>query len=458
MNELTATRQLIATGDDQELYDMVYADEPGGQVKNELMAASPYLSDDVMITALEDKPTPLPNGHVKQVIEANSPVTDPVYDAVLGNTRNAYMAATDAYIQLTDGGNTLYTLNRIESIQESNKNEIITELNTYDRLSEVSINAFLEKDITGLVIKRKNLLMKNSPLPGSSQSLLSGYDLPNPHLQDLLGAQTGPSIVEQEMNEIGSLEAAYQEAKDELIRVISKTDSLYSLLDTVIILLEADTNLTTRLQLIPLYLWQQRLDDALVAIAQAEVQKDRLWSEEQRTNVEEKLVLAQLAANMLQPGADRQAITEANAATLFSIAENDITKESVTASLLLQDAGLMQYNPLVALPEEDLAAKSLLMTVEETADDDDVVLKEEPVFNIYPNPNDGSMWIQYTIAAPGEVVLYGISGNEISRHPLTPESNYYLLKQKTLETGVYLYRIFEQGRVVHYGKFVVLNK
>ncbi|MFH2142059.1 MAG: right-handed parallel beta-helix repeat-containing protein, partial [Bacteroidota bacterium] len=83
-DELEANRQLIEAGDAQALYDMINADVPGGQITNELLSASPYLSDEVMIAALQDKPTPLPPGHVKQVIMANSPVTVQVYDAVLG--------------------------------------------------------------------------------------------------------------------------------------------------------------------------------------------------------------------------------------------------------------------------------------------------------------------------------------------------------------------------------------
>lgn len=48
-----------------------------GQVKNELLAASPYLSDKVLVSFLQ-KPNPLPAGHVNQIIVANSPVTEKV--------------------------------------------------------------------------------------------------------------------------------------------------------------------------------------------------------------------------------------------------------------------------------------------------------------------------------------------------------------------------------------------
>lgn len=50
------------------------ANMPNGQVKNELLTASPYLSDKVLVSFLQ-KPNPLPAGHVQQIIVANSPVT-----------------------------------------------------------------------------------------------------------------------------------------------------------------------------------------------------------------------------------------------------------------------------------------------------------------------------------------------------------------------------------------------
>jgi hypothetical protein len=50
-----------------------------GQVKNELMNVSPYLSDKALITYVEGN---APNGHLKQVITANSPVTEKVMEVV----------------------------------------------------------------------------------------------------------------------------------------------------------------------------------------------------------------------------------------------------------------------------------------------------------------------------------------------------------------------------------------
>ena len=73
---------LLQEGDKQELIDNILADLDGGHIKQELLDASPYVSDRVLLSALNDKPTPLPAGHIKEVIVANSPVTDVVMQSI----------------------------------------------------------------------------------------------------------------------------------------------------------------------------------------------------------------------------------------------------------------------------------------------------------------------------------------------------------------------------------------
>ncbi|MBU0764868.1 MAG: T9SS type A sorting domain-containing protein, partial [Bacteroidetes bacterium] len=157
--EQTASRSLIEAGDAQALTDMVYADEPEGHIKNELLNASPYLSDRVMITAIEDKPTPLPPGHVKQVVVANSPVTDPVYDAVLGRS-------------LPPG-----TMNNINAAQVgvSEREKLKNKINWYDAqiqtLENTKVNYYVE---SGDMTTAKTLL-EASTLAESKKRLAEIY-------------------------------------------------------------------------------------------------------------------------------------------------------------------------------------------------------------------------------------------------------------------------------------------
>ncbi|MBI4646047.1 MAG: T9SS type A sorting domain-containing protein, partial [Bacteroidia bacterium] len=361
------------------------------------------------------------------------------------------------YTQATDGGNTLYVINRIESIQENNKNEIVDELNSYVRLSEVSINTFLETDITGLVIKRKNLLMKNSPLPGSSQPLLASYNLPAPHLQDVLAAQTGTSAVEQEGGELALLNAEYQEALNNLVQYALQSDSAEIYFDAMVSILEQDTNLFARMQLIPIYIGQVMISEAQNAISLAEVQKNQLWSDEERKNIEERLQLAGLTIDIMQSGTNSDSVILANSAYLFAIAQADTTYNGIQAKLLLHSIGLIEYEPVVLLPVQESTAK--LLELENITALDDLKIEEhgKPVFNVYPNPNDGSLWLEYDIEATGYVVIFDVSGVECARYELNPDERYKLIRNKNLEPGIYMYRIFCNEQIVHTGKYTVIK-
>ena len=80
--EQIAQENLIDGGDKNNLLNVINT-QANGTVRNELLAASPYLSDEVLIAFLE-KPNPLPAGHVKQIVVNNSPVTNNVQTVLDG--------------------------------------------------------------------------------------------------------------------------------------------------------------------------------------------------------------------------------------------------------------------------------------------------------------------------------------------------------------------------------------
>jgi len=73
-------RSLIDGGNTQFLIGTIEQGNPG-HILNTLMNASPYLSDEVLIAAINSKP-PLPPGILQQILIANSPLTDEVMDAL----------------------------------------------------------------------------------------------------------------------------------------------------------------------------------------------------------------------------------------------------------------------------------------------------------------------------------------------------------------------------------------
>lgn len=79
---LNTVREIIASGDRAEL-DLIIEGESNGLSKDSLLAASPYLSDRILIEYLTQPNTP-PNGHIQQVLLANSPLTDTVLSVLDG--------------------------------------------------------------------------------------------------------------------------------------------------------------------------------------------------------------------------------------------------------------------------------------------------------------------------------------------------------------------------------------
>ncbi|MFH2144337.1 MAG: DNRLRE domain-containing protein [Bacteroidota bacterium] len=81
-NSIGTNNNLIDGGQKQQLLNVIHNNTPNGTLKNMLISVSPYLSDEVLLAALLEKPTPLPSGHVKEIIIANSPVTNEVMTTV----------------------------------------------------------------------------------------------------------------------------------------------------------------------------------------------------------------------------------------------------------------------------------------------------------------------------------------------------------------------------------------
>ena len=73
-SEIASLLNLIDAGSTQNLLNAI-ATQSAGQKKNSLMAASPYLSDEVLFAYLASNP---PAGHFKLVVLANSPVSDDI--------------------------------------------------------------------------------------------------------------------------------------------------------------------------------------------------------------------------------------------------------------------------------------------------------------------------------------------------------------------------------------------
>ena len=82
-----------------------------------------------------------------------------------------------------------------------------------------------------------------------------------------------------------------------------------------------------------------------------------------------------------------------------------------------------------------------------------------PVFKLYPNPNNGNMTLSYSIN-PGDVAifeLYDFTGRKINSYNLSSGTNTMTISERTLSNGIYFYRIIVNSVVIKADKLVIIK-
>lgn len=77
--------------------------------------------------------------------------------------------------------------------------------------------------------------------------------------------------------------------------------------------------------------------------------------------------------------------------------------------------------------------------------------------NLYPNPNNGSMQVDYLIKDDAHMEMMDITGNIVGTYNLPANGTTIQLQNDNLQSGVYLYRIISNNTVIKQGKIVVMR-
>ena len=94
--------------------------------------------------------------------------------------------------------------------------------------------------------------------------------------------------------------------------------------------------------------------------------------------------------------------------------------------------------------------------VQNTASINNTVSKQQSV-SLYPNPNNGSMSIEYNIKKDAYLEMMDITGNLVGTYNLPAAGNILQVKNENLQNGVYLYRVISNNAVIKQGKIVVMQ-
>ncbi len=85
---------------------------------------------------------------------------------------------------------------------------------------------------------------------------------------------------------------------------------------------------------------------------------------------------------------------------------------------------------------------------------------ENKSFKLYPNPNNGNMIFEYSLASQsaGTFVLYDITGRVINKYKLTEGDNNSLkISENELTNGIYFYSVIIDNNVKAYNKIVIVK-
>jgi hypothetical protein len=78
---------------------------------------------------------------------------------------------------------------------------------------------------------------------------------------------------------------------------------------------------------------------------------------------------------------------------------------------------------------------------------------------IYPNPNNGSMTIEYKISNADNALLeiYNLRGEKVSSYLLKPDTNLLSINDSNLSNGVYMYRFISNEQTLNTGRLVIVK-
>ena len=78
--------------------------------------------------------------------------------------------------------------------------------------------------------------------------------------------------------------------------------------------------------------------------------------------------------------------------------------------------------------------------------------------NLYPNPNNGTMMLDYSINDDARLEITDITGNLVGAYNLPATGTTMKVQSNNLQNGMYLYRVISNNVVIKLGKIVVMQQ
>ena len=155
---------------------------------------------------------------------------------------------------------------------------------------------------------------------------------------------------------------------------------------------------------------------------------------------------------------------QTNAIYISKLQNNDFTLDTLERNILWSIApqnpmeggdGVYLARILLDVNYDDVDAGTRTMFAENNN-----VYPESGIFNLYPNPNDGNMVLDYSLLNENdkaELALYDITGKLLFRYELNASENQLAISHKGLNNGIYLYKIKVNEQVVKSDKLIIIK-
>ncbi|GAB4254007.1 MAG: hypothetical protein Kow0079_10010 [Vicingaceae bacterium] len=454
---------VIDNGNTKGLIQTASSNLPPWQIRNELINASPYLSEEVLLAMLNNGA--LPNWVIQQVLTANAPLTDQVFLAMLQRTPALpdYLIHNLANLCSPLSHNEqLALINRTPALPDWLLSSVLTQ---HAPLFDDVMIALIERQPTVATWAVKNIIIRNTPLSTEVIDALNNHTPPYPNwLFNQINKSpwvAGEPIDQPQPEssllnlyaEISNVEQEKQLTENELIRTYLHDTTIINGIDSVIAFLEQfGENKTCCSRTL-----------ACSYIGDNQFQKGRTTLDTLALDTANSdfcnLYNALIDLNTSVPSKIDSSTNNSTKATIQTIAATATdSKPRAAAEALLSFAGINSYNetfvPLTnnlrtQATNNDVLPGTVILLNNNYKDDE---------IKVYPNPNEGNFYLSYVINSNEQAVfiLTDISGKELMRKPLKgTEGNLNL--QLHLQPGIYIYQIQNANEVLETNKLIIIE-
>jgi parallel beta-helix repeat protein len=308
-------------------------------------------------------------------------------------------------VTLVDNGNTNILLSQTETANDNNFEELSDNIKTSDGyLSDAVAKEYIKSNVAQDFIKA-NTLIEVSPLPTEAKQELEISDLSPTLKQIVIQYQNGKNIREQKELIVANKKHNRQMLINKALRTVLN-DTVPETIDSLIEFLETRGEINNRYTLFALQVKQKRFADAQSELTYLSSIKNN-YSEKKQQEIENFINLQSIIIDLNKNYTMFDTLVEQNLGFLNALANDSSSILQSTAWNMLEQAGKRDaYREIVKLPQPSLSPKSA--KVEQAYVANSSFNKIEPIINIYPNPADNHITVEYAMLDKDDEITVNI--------------------------------------------------